>query len=36
MDLSNKVEARLNMAIAYERYDLNKVLNMYPVGYDKN
>lgn len=36
MDLTNKVEARLNMAIAYERYDLNKVLNMYPVGYDKD
>ena len=36
MDLSNKVEARLNMAIAYERYDLNKVLNMYPAGYIKD
>ena len=36
IDLSNKVEARLNMAIAYERYDLNKVLNMYPVGYEKD
>lgn len=36
MSLSNKVEARLNMAIAYERYDLNKVLNMYPTGYIKD
>lgn len=36
MDLSNKVEARLNMAIAYERYDLNKVLSMYPIGYSKD
>lgn len=35
MELKNKVEARLNMAIAYERYDLNKVLNMYPIGYNK-
>lgn len=30
MSLRNKVEARLNMAIAYEKYDLNKVLNFYP------
>lgn len=36
MELKNKVETRLNMAIAYERYDLNKVLNMYPVGYNKD
>lgn len=29
MQLNEKTNARLNMAIAYERYDLNKVLNLY-------
>ena len=36
MTLNKRVEARLNMALAYERYDLNRVLAMYPDGYDKD
>ena len=28
MELNNKIDARINMALAYEHYDLNKALNL--------